>query len=57
MAVKLIRKRLYQSIMLPLTALLFIAAAPFLLIIAIWETKNINIALKYIIIAPLLLLH
>ncbi|WP_374698687.1 hypothetical protein [Wolbachia endosymbiont (group B) of Limnophora tigrina] len=56
MAVKLIRKRLYQSIMLPLTALLFIAAAPFFLIIAIWETKNINIALKYIIVAPLVVL-
>ncbi|WP_265037234.1 hypothetical protein [Wolbachia endosymbiont (group A) of Anomoia purmunda] len=42
--------------MLPLTALLFIAAAPFFLIIAIWETKNINIALKYIIIAPLVVL-
>lgn len=56
MAVKHIRKRLYQAIMLPLTALLFIAAAPFFLIIAIWETKNINIALKYIIIAPLVVL-
>lgn len=42
--------------MLPLTALLFIAAAPFFLIIAIWETKNINIALKYIIVAPLVVL-
>lgn len=56
MAVKHIRKRLYQAIMLPLTALLFIAEAPFFLIIAIWKTKNINIALKYIIIAPLVVL-
>ncbi len=61
MAVKHIRKRLYQAIMLPLIALFFIAAAPFvalsLLVFNIWNTESINKALKYIIIAPLVVLY
>lgn len=42
MAVKHIRKRLYQAIMLPLIALFFIAAAPFVALSLWFLTSGIQ---------------